>query len=271
MNRWLPPLLALLLAHVAPAIAGSACEARDASPQAVAAAAATALRVADALDRRDAPVALVARIGTDLSKYGLVYSHIGFALRDHPDGRWTVVHLLNRCGTDRSGLYAEGLFNFFADDLVNQDARIVWLDDRSADALLRRLHDGTALALHQPHYNVIARPDSERYQNSTAWALELLASARLPQAAASRRATHAQLAASGHTPDRIRIAYGQRVLGGLFGANVAFTDHPVRTRLSGDYAVVTVRSILRWLDAQGAIAFELEWRDGNLREQPGPS
>jgi hypothetical protein len=42
----------------------------------------------------------------------------------------------------------------------------------------------------------------------------------------------------------------------------------VATRLSGDYPVVTVRSILRWLQANGLERKAWEWRDG--REQPVP-
>ncbi|MGO4775588.1 DUF2145 domain-containing protein, partial [Lysobacter sp. 2RAB21] len=91
--------------------AGTACEAETISPQKVAAAAQTALTVAAALDERDAPAALVARVGTDLSAQGLVYSHVGFVVREHPAGRWTAVHLLNECGSDRSGLYTQGLVN----------------------------------------------------------------------------------------------------------------------------------------------------------------
>lgn len=122
----------LLLAFALAANAGTTCTITTATPRAIAAAAATAREVAAALDARDRPVALVARVGTDLSKYGLRYSHVGFALRDHPDGRWTVVHELNACGTARSALYAQGLVNFFLDDLVSQDAKIVWLTTRRA-------------------------------------------------------------------------------------------------------------------------------------------
>ena len=53
----------------------------------------------DALERTGAEVALIARVGQDLSKYKLRYSHYGFVMREHIDGRWTVVHELNQCGT----------------------------------------------------------------------------------------------------------------------------------------------------------------------------
>jgi hypothetical protein len=255
-----------------PGHAGTQCNGGEVAPAKVAAAAETALRVAAALDEVDAPVALVARVGTDLSEYGLVYSHVGFAVRDLGDGRrWTVLHLLNTCGTDRSALHAQGLVNFFADDLVNQDARIVWLQPELAQRLAAHLRALPRNALHQSKYNVIARPGSRDYQNSTAWALETIA-ATLPAAggAADRRNAYAYAAHDGFQPDRIRIAYSKRILGGLFSANAAFTDHPVGTRLSGDYPVVTVRSILRYLQAQGYATQQREWRNGQLQTRLGP-
>lgn len=241
------------------------------SPAKVAAAAETAMHTVAALDEADAPVALVARVGTDLSKHGLVYSHVGFVLRDHPDGRWTVLHLLNACGTDRSALHAQGLVNFFADDLVNQDARIVWLQPALAQRLASQLRALPRNALHQPHYNVIARPGSRDYQNSTAWVLETLAAA-LPEAGTLHDRGHAYAYAEhdDFQPDRIHIAYSKRILGGLFSANAAFTDHPVGTRLSGDYPVITVRSILRYLQARGYAVQQREWRNGRLQSRPGP-
>lgn len=224
-----------------------------------------------ALDEADTPVALVARVGTDLSKHGLVYSHVGFALRDHPDGRWTVLHLLNACGTDRSALHAQGLVNFFADDLVNQDARIVWLQPELAQRLASQLRALPRNALHQPHYSVIARPGSRDYQNSTAWVLETLA-AVLPETDTlhDRSGAYAYAKHDGFRPDRIHIAYSKRILGGLFSANTAFADHPVATRLSGDYPVVTVRSILRYLEERGYATQQREWRNGRLQSRPGP-
>lgn len=266
-------LAALLVACLWPASirAGTNCEARVMPPTKVAAAAETALRTARALDERDAPVALVARVGRDLSGHGLVYSHAGFAVRDHADGRWSVVHLLNECGSHRSGLYAQGLVNFFSDDLVNQDARIVWLQPAHAQRLADHLRALPSNPLYQPDYNLIARPGSRDYQNSTAWVLETLA-ATLPAASDARSRAQAWAIADrgGFRPDTIHIPYSKRVLGGLFGSNVAFTDHTVGTRLSGHYPVVTVRAILRWLDERGHAQAQVEWRAGRLQASPGP-
>jgi hypothetical protein len=244
-------MAAVLLAFASASSAGTTCTATTASPRAIAAAAATAREVAAALDARDRPVALVARVGTDLSKYGLRYSHVGFVLRDHPDGRWTVVHELNACGTARSSLYAQGLVNFFVDDLVSQDAKIVWPDDDTSAALVAQLARDPAV-VHEPRYSVIARVGSPRYQNSTAWVLETIGAA----SANTRERSDAQawIARQGFRPDVLHIPYSQRVLGGLFSANAAFGDHPVGARLGGEYRVVTVRSIFRFLTASDRVA-----------------
>jgi hypothetical protein len=273
LKRAGPLLVALALAVAAPAaLAGTTCVEQAPSAQSIAQAAASALRVRDVLEAEDAPVAVLARAGTDLSKYGLHYSHAAFVVRDHPAGRWTVVHLLNDCGTDRSALYAQGLVNYFADQLVTQDARIAWLPREVADRLARDLTGANVRALHDRDYNVIARHDSKRTQNSTAWVLEMLAVAHAPPGVAVDRARAQAIArGTGHEPDRIHIAYSKRVLGGLFSANTDFTDHPVATRLSGDYPVVTVRSILRWLAANGLERKSWEWRDGGERATPGPA
>ncbi len=56
----------------------------------------------------DVDVVIAARGGQDLSRYGLRHSHLAFLLRED-DGRWRAMHLLNRCKTDSSQLYHEGL------------------------------------------------------------------------------------------------------------------------------------------------------------------
>ncbi|TXH77269.1 MAG: DUF2145 domain-containing protein [Lysobacteraceae bacterium] len=263
-------LVALFVLDIPTARAGNDCDARPLAPARLADAAQTGLLVAAELDKRDAPVALVSRVGTDLSKHGLVYSHAGFAVRDHPDGRWTVVHMLSDCSAEGSGLYAEGLVNFFADDLVRQDARITWLRPKIAEQLARRLtmleHD----PLYTPRYNLIARPGSPDYQNSTAWVLEHIAAAASDRDTGSRAQAYRLAQAHGFVPDRIHIPYRKRIMGGLFAKNMSFTDHSIATRLSGDYPVITVRSILRWLGASGFAQQELERRMGVWSERPGP-
>jgi hypothetical protein len=266
------PFLALLLAMLlaTTAHAGTNCREHVATARELAEAADSARRVYAELEKSDAPVALLARAGTDLHKYGLHYSHVAFVVRDHPDGRWTVVHLLNECGTSHSALYAQGLVNFFVDDLVTQDARLAWLSPPVAQRLATMLAAPRGTPLHEPRYNVIARYDSQRTQNSTAWVLDVLAAAELG-GTSSRRQAQAEEAAEGFEPDVLHIPYSQRILGGLFSANTDFTDHPVGARLAGEYPVVTVRSIQRHLERRGRVVRTWEWRDGREQAVPGPT
>ena len=270
MNPVVGIVCALAMLWATGVSAGTACGERTIDAVEVAQAADTALRIREALEREDAPVALLSRVGTDLSGHGLVYSHLGFVVRDHPAGRWSVVHLLNTCGTDRSSLYIEGLVNFFADDLVNQDARITWVEPALAERLNRVLTGDALVRVHQPRYSVIARFDSPRFQNSTGWALDVLMAAQL-HGATDRARARAMAAAQGFVPDHIHIAYSKRLAGGLFAANAAFTDHPVSTRLSGRYPVVTVRAILDHLAASGQTRQQREWRGGKELITPGPA
>lgn len=238
--------------------AGTQCRTRAAAPEEWAAATQAALRVAAELERRDEPIALLARVGTDLGKHGIRYSHTGLVVRDHPDGRWTVVHLLNHCGTDGSGLFAEGLINFFGDNLVNYDSRIVWLEPQQAQALLRRVMTDDSQRLYEPRYNIIANPQSRRFQNSTSWVLELLAASSIHHDGVDRATAQARAQALGYRPFILHIPYTQRIAGGLFSANAHFTDHSLATRLSGDYPVVTVQSIFDWLERMDWVAADLE-------------
>ena len=252
------------------AFAGTNCSAKPIDARELAAASASAERAFAALNQSDAPVALIARHGQDLSKYGLYYSHIAFVVRDRPEGRWTVMHLLNACGTDHSGIFAQGLVNFFADDLVDHNFRIIWLKPALAQRVTAILNSPEVQTLHEPHYSVIARYDSHHWQNSTAWVLDVLAAAELPPASdPSRAQAQAEEIALHHVPDTIHIPYSKRVLGGLFSANTVFTDHPISARLSGEYQVITVHSILSWLDAIDATAHAREWRGSVEATTPG--
>jgi len=192
-------------------------------------------------------------------------------LRDHSDGRWSVVHLLNECGSERSGIYVDGLVNFFADELLRQDVRIVWFEPRFEAQLAEWLGTDGPTRLHHSRYNLIARPGSDASQNSTAWVAEMLGAALLSPAPARDRATAYQaVSTDGFVPDTIHVPYSKRVLGGLFSANTDFTDHPIRTRLSGDYPVVTVRAIIRYLE-HGHADLQREWRDGRWHDDLGPA
>lgn len=246
--RWLG---AALLACALPALAGTACSAEPAGPESVQKAFRLALKTRDALEMSGAEVALVARVGQDLSGYGLRYSHIAFVVRDHAQGPWRAVHLLNGCGAADSGLYVEGLANFFADDLFAWDALALLPGPELAARLKAILADPAALAaLHEPRYNLVAHPYSARYQNSNQWLLEVVAAAlaETPR----REAAQSWLREAGYQPSRLRISTAKRLGARMFRANVAFDDHPFAQRMAGDIDTVTVESIAAFLRRQDA-------------------
>src|SRR5690348_10867675 len=92
---------------VAPAVghAGRTCATRPPDVETERRSMALAERTARSLDASGAQVAIIARAGQDLSRYGLSWSHMAFAYRERPGSPWRVVHKLNHCGTATGALY----------------------------------------------------------------------------------------------------------------------------------------------------------------------
>ena len=113
--------LALALALGNTAYAGRSCEGEH-PPKAITVERGLAMaeRAYKALEASGERVVVLARAGQDLGKYGLRYSHLGFAYQQ-PDGNgghvWRVLHKLNQCGTGSADIYRQGLGEFFLDDL----------------------------------------------------------------------------------------------------------------------------------------------------------
>lgn len=257
--------LFVLPAHKA--LAGQTCVPTPLSGEQLVVAAATATDVADKLIEADRPVALLARVGNDLSKHGLYFSHVAIVLQSHDSGAWRVWHSLNTCGTDDAGLYVEGLFDYYARHLTSQNTKLILLRPELEQGLLNVIDSGQAIRLFQPHYNVIAPPGKLRSQNSTAYILELLAAAEQGNVMLSRQAIWQTLKPA-FQPDLLAIPYTKRIMGGLFSANADFSDHPVATRLRGDYPVVTVRAIMRYLDQHGLATEAWVIHDGQVTASP---
>jgi len=201
-----------------------------------------------ALDRSGAQVVLIARAGQDLSRYGLRYSHMGFAWRDHPLGRWTVVHELNQCGTANSELFREGLGNFFMDDMFAFESLILIPNPELQLKIQQVMTDGRARNLHAARYNMLAYAYSTMYQNSNQWALEVIAAAQANDVHIENR-TQAQawLKSASYKPDTLQIPSLTRLGARMFRANVAFDDHPFDRRMAGQIDTVTVESIVRFM------------------------
>lgn len=242
---------ALALAATLPAHAGQACREEPLSVDEVRRSLSLAQRTYAALEESGATVALVARAGQDLSKYGLDYSHMGIVVRDHAAGRWTVVHELNACGTASSDLYVDGVGNFFLTDLYRYRAQVV-IPSPDVQARVAQLLAGrTARRLHDPHYNMLAYVYSTRYQNSNQWVLETLAAASAPQGAVETRAeAQSWLQGQGYRVRTVQIPAVTRLGARMFRANVAFDDHPFDRRMAGQIDTVTTDAIVDFVRGQ---------------------
>lgn len=245
MRRLLTALaLACLVGATALAHAGQQCDSKPMTVADVERALDLAQRSRQALDASGAQVAIIARAGQDLSQYGLRYSHVGLAWRDHPAGRWVVTHLLNECGTAQSALYNDGLGNFFLTDLHRHTAQLILPAPALQQRLAQVLASRTPLRLHEPRYSMLAYAWSTRYQNSNQWVLETLAAAgAAPGRVESRAEAQRWLGNAGYAPDAVRVDAVSRLGARMFRANVAFDDHPGMLRLTGRFATVTVDGI----------------------------
>ncbi|WP_428960027.1 DUF2145 domain-containing protein [Xanthomonas oryzae] len=257
-------LLVLAALPLAATAAAPRCVQRYPSPHATAAMFDMATSTAQALDTLpDAKVVLLARGGQDLSRYGLKHSHLAFAVRE-ADGIWRVRHLLNRCKSDASQLYVEGLSNFVGESAVSNDLRVGVLTPAVQQRLQAVLSDSGELAhrLHETRYSMVAYPFSTDYQNSNQWVLEVLAAAlaadaQPPTVISDRHAAQAWLQAARYHPSILHLDVKQRVGARFVAANATTTDHPVGERVSGNYSVVTVESVFDFLHQRDALAQEL--------------
>ncbi len=253
--------LATALASL-PAQAGRSCEAEQ-PPQAqtVLRGLNLAERTLAALDASGQRVVLLARAGQDLSKYGIYYSHAGFAYQQpqvSADGKsghvWRVLHKLNQCGTADAAVYRQGLGEFFLDDLWRFEAAWVVPTPEVQERLLPLLLDASqpsrALSLHQKPYSIVSYAWGRKYQQSNQWAIETLALAMEPQMK-TREQAQAWLQFKGYQPATLRIGPLTRLGGRVTAANVAFDDHPNDKRFSDRIETVTVDSVFQWMQRAG--------------------
>jgi hypothetical protein len=231
--------------------AGRSCESKKPTPQVIERGMALAQQTAAALDtehaKSGAQVVVLGRAGQDLSKYGLRYSHLGWAYKT-AEGPWRVAHKLNECGTAVGHLYRQGLGEFFLDDLWRYEAVYAVPTPEVQQRLLAVLQDkGRTLALQHPPYSMVSYVWGRKYQQSNQWALETLAVAMEPAAVRTRDQAQAWLQFKGYEPTTLKLGPLTRMGGRVGSANIAFDDHPNEKRFSDRIETVTVDSVLAWM------------------------
>ncbi len=250
-------LFLILLFAAGLAQAGTPCETKKTEVASFIKAMKLAERTLIALDKSGAQVALIARVGQDLSKYGLRYSHMGYVWRDHPLGRWLVVHELNQCGSAKSALFDQGLGNFFLDDMHAYETRIVVPGPAAQARIAAMLASTTPLRLHDARYNMLAYPYSTSYQNSNQWLLETYAASISDMSIDGRAQAQAWLKLAGYQPITIDIPAVTRLGARMFRANVSFDDQPFERRMAGRIDTVTVDSVVRFVHQRDPQAWEI--------------
>lgn len=244
-------LVLLLAAALGTAHAGRSCEDKPLTPQSLQKGLDLAQRTSQALDAEYAKngtrVVLLARVGQDLSKYDLHYSHYGWAYRT-TEGPWRVAHKLNECGTAGGHVYRQGLGEFFLDDLWRYEAGVQVPTPAVQQALWTFLtQPQTVLRLQHEPYSMVSYAWGQRYQQSNQWATETLAAAMEPATVQRREQAQAWLQFKGYEPGVLVIRALSRLGGRVTAANIAFDDHPNDKRYASRIETVTVESVTQWL------------------------
>ena len=200
--------------------------------------------VKEELDASGGAVALVARSGLDLGRFGVRYSHAGVSLKASEGAPWSVRQLYYACDEERPRLYDQGMsgFVFGSDDADLGYVGILVPAGRDAAALEAAARDDArALRLLAATYSANAYPFSLRYQNCNQWVAELLATAwgALDDAPDLRARAQRWLVGAAYAPRAIDVGSPWVVFAANFVPLVHLDDHP-----EADLAALQVRTSL---------------------------
>ena len=184
------------------------------------------------LERSGARVALVSRAGLDLSRFGLLYSHAGIALKDNPGSPWAVRQLYYACDESRPRLFDQGMAGFAlgAEAPGNGHMSLVFPPDEDGARLERAALDKPlALSLLAGSYSANAYAYGTRYQNCNQWVIELLASAwgGMSGGGGAREQAQAWLRGQGYAAGPVKVPSRAMMFGGQFVPLVHVNDHPL--------------------------------------------
>ena len=184
------------------------------------------------LERSGHRMALMARSGLDLDRFGMRYSHAGFSLQASPETPWAVRQLYYACEEGQPRLYDQGLTAFL---FGSREADVGYVSvlllppPASDEAEAAVLDKRRALQVLATHYSANAYPFSLRYQNCNQWVAELLATAwgGLEGDGDDLRAQAQQwLQAQGYAPAVFDVGWRPLMWLGAFIPWVHSDDHP---------------------------------------------
>jgi len=217
------------------------------------------------LDASGQPLAIVARSGLDLSRFGLRYSHGGISLRESPNAPWSVRQLYYDCEQGQPRLFDQGVPGFLlgAEDPGTGWFSAVLLPTPAAEALATQALDkARALQALHPRYSANAHAWALQYQNCNQWLVETLALAWGPPPApdaAPRAAAQAWLREAGYQPQVLRV--NNRPLMWLASAMpwLHEDDHPAEDLAAAQYRVSMPAAIEAFVRQREPAALRLEF------------
>ena len=216
------------------------------------------------LRESDAKVALLGRAGSDAptkrfaAKVGVWnYTHGGLVYRNHPDGEWTVVHLINTCAED-AAVFADSVLQFFLDN-PHEYRTVIAIPEKPLQDALEELiieKDAATNYLSKTTYSSISYPFSTERQNSNEYVLDKMAAAlalQEGQTILQRKTAKEYFLSSEHraafTPEIVKTGFWES-LGmdaGLGPDNATFSDHPESARDAREFEIVSVGSLIQFM------------------------
>jgi len=204
--------------------------------------------VHEQLEASGQAVALVARSGLDLARFGLRYSHAGVSLKASANAPWSVRQLYYACDEGRPRLFDQGMAGFVlgSDDPAVGYVSIVLLPaDAAARLEQAALDNARALRLLAGRYSANAFAFSLRYQNCNQWVMELLAAAwgDLTEGDDLRARAQRWLAGHGYDPQPVEVGSHALMFAGSFVPWIHYDDHPLDDRYALHFRTSVPRTI----------------------------
>lgn len=232
--------------------------------------------IKQALEESGARLALVARSGLDLSRFGVRYSHAGVSLQQGLDTPWSVRQLYYDCDESKPRLFDQGMSGFVLglNDPAAGYVSVVTLPEPESAALERAVLD-RALALQAlgTRYSANAHAFSVTYQNCNQWMAEMLAVAwgpppeplTAPGIEVRRRQSQGWLAQQGYQPSVFEVGFRPLMWLGRLIPHLHEDDHPPADLAQARFRVSMPASIEAFVQARVPGAQRLEFCQAGSR------
>ncbi len=226
-------------------------------------------------------MALLARSGLNLARFGIRYSHAGISLQTSQNAPWSVRQLYYACDEQKPRIFDQGMAGFVlgTDNAAVGYISAVLLPPEAAKTLeAAALDNRQALGLLHPVYSPNAYAYSLRYQNCNQWVIELLATALsklglAPEAGQdstqdidpvsepppARARAQAWLRQQGYAPSIVAVGSRWLMWAGAFIPLVRSDDHPEEDLAHMRYQVSMPASIEGFVQAKLPQAQRLEF------------